>query len=289
LGECCASFGISIQNEAADQTTYLMMLDRLFYLALLATLVVAPGCGAPPAEPIDDISAEAVATDVETSALNTLTAEEEAAGWKLLFDGRTTAGWHNYGKTDIGPAWKVTDGVLSLDVSNKGDHGVVGGGDIVTDEAYDNYELALEWKIDSCGNSGIIFNVVESEEYDYPWQTGPEMQVLDNECHPDAKYPDHRAGDLYDLIAVSEQTVRPAGEWNQVRLINRKGLVEHWLNGTQVVTVDMTGEDWLKMVGESKFKDMPAFGRATAGRIALQDHGDGVHFRNIKIRSLNEE
>lgn len=112
------------------------------------------------------------------------------------------------------------------------------------------------------------------------------MQVLDNACHPDALIEKHRAGDLYDLIACKYETVKPAGQWNKVRLINRNGKVEHWLNGRKVVEVDMTGEDWKKLISGSKFKDMPAFGKATKGKIALQDHGDKVWYRNVKIREL---
>lgn len=252
----------------------------------IAVLLIA-SCGTDSLSATEEAGDTAGTTSKES--LNTLSAAEREAGWQLLFDGTSTAGWHNYGETTVGPAWKVEDGVLYLDVSNKDENGVVGGGDLVTDSIYGNYELALEWKIDSCGNSGVIYNVVESDEYAEPWRTGPELQILDNECHPDAQYPDHRAGDLYDLIAVSKETVRPAGEWNQVRLVNRNGAVEHWLNGQQVVTVDMNDPTWLEMIAESKFADMPAFGRATAGRIALQDHDDGVYFRNIKIRSLNKD
>ena len=266
-----------------------MRLNYLYPLLLLALLATACSTQEPAAEEAEGLPSESVDGATESAALNTLTPEEREAGWQLLFDGESTEGWHNYGKETVGEAWKVEDGVLYLDVSNKGEHGVVGGGDLVTDAAYDNYELALEWKIDSCGNSGLIYNVIESDQYDYPWQTGPEMQILDNDCHPDAKFPNHRAGDLFDLIAVSEQTVHPAGEWNSIRLVNRNGQVEHWQNGKQVVTVNMAGEAWLDRIADSKFKDMPAFGRSTSGRITLQDHGDGVYFRNLKIRSLNED
>ena len=143
------------------------------------------------------------------------------------------------------------------------------GGDLVTDGAYENYELSLEWKIDSCGNSGIIFNVVESEEYGAPYFTGPEMQVLDNDCHPDAKIITHRAGDLYDMISCSEETVKPWGEWNQVRLIIQNGKAEHWLNGKKVVEYEMFTPKWNEMIAKSKFKEWKDFGQARKGRIDL--------------------
>ncbi len=219
---------------------------------------------------------------------NTLTENEKSAGWKLLFDGSTTQGWQNFRKTTIGSSWIIEDGSLMLDARRHpdGHWQVPDGGDIVTTDVYENFEFNIEWKISACGNSGIIYNVVDSAGYEYVWQTGPEMQILDNACHPDTRYVTHRAGDLYDLIACSYVTVRPAGEWNKVRIIKNKGKVEHWLNGVLVVSYEMYTDEWLQKISQSKFKDMPGFGRARQGKIALQDHGDRVWFRNIKIRML---
>ncbi len=212
---------------------------------------------------------------------NTLTEAEAAAGWRLLFNGTDLSGWHNYGKSSVGSGWKIAeDGSLYLDPSAED------GGDIVSDEAFGNYELLLDWKISDCGNSGIIYNVVEDEQSQYPWQTGPEMQILDNKCHPDAALENHQAASLYDMIAVSEKTVHPAGEWNTVKLLVTDGRAEHWLNGTKVVEYPNQGERWEAMIAESKFKDMPNFGKSTSGKISLQDHSDMVSFRNIKVRSL---
>ncbi len=221
-------------------------------------------------------------------APNTLTAAEQAAGWKLLFDGKTTAGWRNFKKQTIGSSWIVRDNALSLDAKRKDDGGwqAADGGDIITDGQYENYELQLEWKIGACGNSGIIYNVVESDDYDYVWQTGPEMQVLDNSCHPDAKIEKHRAGDLYDMIECSFVTVKPAGAWNHIRLVVNNGKVEHWLNGYKVVDFEMFTDEWTQMIQGSKFHEMPGFGKARKGHISLQDHGDPVWYRNIKIREL---
>jgi len=217
---------------------------------------------------------------------NTLTEQEKKEGWKLLFDGKTTRGWRNFKNTNIGVAWRVSDGTLHLDVSNKNEGRVVGGGDIITDAEYENYELSLEWKIQACGNSGVMFNVQEGPSHNTPWVTGPEMQVVDNSCHPDAKINKHRAGDLYDLIACSKETVKPAGEWNQAKIISHQGKYEFWLNGVKTVVFSMHTPEWNQLVAGSKFKNMPDFGKFSKGHIALQDHGDEVWFRNIKIKEL---
>ncbi|MBI1225774.1 MAG: DUF1080 domain-containing protein [Bacteroidetes bacterium] len=227
-----------------------------------------------------------VSTEATNSTQNnTLTEAEKAGGWKLLFDGKTTKGWHSFNKKIAAKKWVVQDGALTLDPKAPGAEEA--NGDLVTDGVYANYELCLEWKISDCGNSGVVYNVVEDPKYTWAWQTGPEMQIIDNSCHPDAKIAKHRAGDLYDLVAVTKETVKPAGQWNEARLVNRNGKVEQWLNGAKVVEVDMTGEDWKKLIAGSKFKDMPDFGKTTSGRIMLQDHdGDRVWFRNIKLRQL---
>ena len=215
------------------------------------------------------------------NAQNSLSKQEEKEGWKLLFDGKSLKGWHNFLSKGIGSAWAVREGAIHLDKTVKKD-----GGDIVTDDEFENFELSLEWKIAPCGNSGIMFNVVESPEYKYVWQTGPEMQVLDNSCHPDAKIEKHRAGNLYDLIASPTESVKPANEWNLVKIISNKGHLEFWLNGVKQVETTMFTPEWEAMISNSKFKDMPGFGRFKKGKISLQDHGDLVWYRNIKIKEL---
>ncbi len=223
---------------------------------------------------------------LDVSAQTVLTDKEKKDGWQLLFDGQTTTGWRNYGGDKIGEAWKVKDGALYLDTSKKDGWQSHGGGDIITEKEFENFELSIEWKIEACGNSGIMFNVVESKENQYAWYSAPEVQVLDNTCHPDAKIIKHRAGDLYDLISSSTETVKPVGEWNQVRIISNKGNLELWLNGTKSVQTQMHTPAWDELVKGSKFKERTAFGKASKGHIALQDHGNGVWFKNIKIKEL---
>lgn len=239
---------------------------------ILLMLIIAGGC-----QPKKHDEAK----EVLTPENNSLTEDQINAGWRLLFDGKSTSGWKNYNQEESVTNWSIDNDALIL--SEPMDKPM---GYLISKDEFDNFELMLEWKIDSCGNSGIIFNVVEDNQYNSPWLTGPEMQVLDNECHPDAKIIKHRAGDLYDLISCSTETVRPAGEWNQVRIISNKGSYQFWLNGTNVVNFTMHTPEWDEMVAASKFKEMPDFGKATRGHIALQDHGDKVWYRNIMIREL---
>jgi len=213
-------------------------------------------------------------------AQNTLTDKEKKEGWVLLFDGKSTAGWRTFNTKEAGPAWKVEDGALTLSDAKDG------RGDLMTDKTYENYEFTIEWKISPCGNSGVIFNVQEDPKYKATYNTGPEMQVLDNTCHPDAKIIKHRAGDLYDLISSSKETVKPAGEWNVAKIVSDHGKMQFWLNGVEVVKFTMHDEAWEKMVAGSKFKSMPDFAKASKGHIALQDHGNPVWYRSIKIREL---
>lgn len=213
-------------------------------------------------------------------------ATEVVAEWTPLFDGNTFAGWAKYGGGAVGKAWKIENGELYLDAANKAGWQTGDGGDIVTAEEYENFHFKYEWKIAANGNSGVIFLVHESPEYSYPWQTGPEMQVLDNAGHPDAKIVSHRAGDLYDLIVSSQETVKPAGEWNQAEIRINKGKLDFFLNGVNIVSTQLFTPEWEALIAKSKFKSMPGFGKYSKGKIALQDHGDVVHYRNLVIKKL---
>ena len=217
--------------------------------------------------------------------VNRLSEEEKNTGWQLLFDGQSTKGWHKYGGSPIGTAWKIADGVLYLDTSARSNEDIAG--DIVTDDDYENFDLKLDWKISKAGNSGIMFYVNEdTTKNKKPYETGPEMQIVDNEGHPDGKYPKHRAGDLYDLISCSKETVKPAGDWNEAEIKCLNGKLDLYLNGENVVSTTLWDDNWKKMVAGSKFKEWPGFGTYKKGKLCLQDHGNMVSFRNIRVKRL---
>ncbi len=219
--------------------------------------------------------------------VNSLSDKEKADGWQLLFDGQSMKGWHKYGQTSVGSAWKVADGTFYLDTTVKENWQIKDGGDILTDEEFENFHLKLEWKIAKDGNSGIIFYIHEdTAKYQWPWMTGPEMQVLDNAGHADSKIEKHKAGDLYDLISCSKETVKPYGEWNLAEIKCVNGKLDFYLNGENVVSTTMWDDNWKKMVAGSKFSKMPDFGTYKKGKIALQDHGNTVWYRNVMIKKM---
>lgn len=203
---------------------------------------------------------------------NTLTEKEAAAGWKLLFDGKTTAGWKGYKKDEVGAGWKVENGAL-VRAAN-------GAGDILTKDQYDAFELSLQYKISPGGNSGVMFHV--TEEGSTPWQTGPEIQVQDNKDGHDPQ----KAGWLYQLYKADTDATKPAGEWNTLRIVINPKKSEVFMNGTKYYDFVKGSPDWNERVAKSKFGKMPHFGKPTKGYIALQDHGNLVSYRNIKIRPI---
>jgi len=219
---------------------------------------------------------------LQAQTINQLTDSEKQNGWKLLFDGKSSTGWHTYNKKTFGNGWKIEDGALYRAASIlKGE-----SGDICTDKEYENFDLKLQWKISKNGNSGVMFLVHESPEFDSPYLTGPEMQVLDNEGHPDGKIHKHRAGDLYDLIASSSEPVHGVGEWNDAEIKLDHGKLTLYLNGVQTVSTTIWDQNWYDLVKGSKFSKMPGFAKFRSGHIDLQDHGDDVWFRNIRIKVL---
>jgi len=205
---------------------------------------------------------------------NTLSPEESAAGWKLLFDGEKAA-FRGFGRPTLPEGWRAENGALTR---------LAGAGDIVSNDEFSDFELSLDWKVAPGGNSGIFYRV--AEDGGSVWETGPEMQVLDNQRHPDGREPATSAGSLYALYAPNRDASFGPDRWNTVRIVARGTRVQHWLNGEKVVEYDSASDDFKARVAASKFRDLPRFAKLPAGRIALQDHGDKVAYRNIKIRSL---
>ncbi|NML19915.1 DUF1080 domain-containing protein [Pseudoflavitalea sp. G-6-1-2] len=219
------------------------------------------------------------------SSNNTLSSKEQSQGWELLFDGSTKNGWHVFNNRTDGAAWKVEDGVLFLDPKAKGPKGE-GGGDLTSDKTYGNFHLKLDWKIDSAGNSGIMFHAQEDPKYRWAYVTAPEMQIIDNNAHADAKFVKHRAGDLYDLISAVPENSRKAGEWNTSEIIYQNGNLSLYQNGKEVVITNMNSPEFKELIAKSKFKTIEEFAKVNSGKLVLQDHGDKVWFRNIKVKTL---
>lgn len=248
------------------------------YLFSVAVLFMMASCGNNNAG-----TSSADSSDVKKDTTQTASGSDSS----LLFDGKTLTGWHTYGKDKPGNAWSVDSSAIHLKPADSKGYQTQGGGDLVTNDEYENFDLQLDWKIAKNGNSGIIFYINEdTTKYKESWNTGLEMQVLDNNGHPDAKIIKHRAGDLYDLITSSPETVKPAGEWNHVQITSDNGKLEFYLNGQQTLSTTLWDDNWKKLVAGSKFKAMPGFGTFKKGHIALQDHGNEVWYKNISIRKL---
>ena len=243
-----------------------------YYYQLVATglvLVLFTFCGRPKDTANEDSGIAAEPT------------QAQASEWIVLFDGSNLDAWKGYMTDVVGSNWRIEKGVLIFEESDPPDKQ-----DLITREEFENFELELEWNISEGGNSGIFYLVKESDEYSESYLTAPEMQVIDNERHPDGKNETHRAGDLYDLISCSTETVKPAGEWNKVKIIKNGSHLEQWLNGTMVVEVELWTDDWYEMVSNSKFAGWEGFAKYQKGRIGLQDHQQKVSFQNIRIKKL---
>lgn len=227
--------------------------------------------------PVFAVAFALVASPLFAAEPNTLTAKEKAEGWRLLFDGKTLNGFRGYKTEEVGAAWKVQEGTLTLTAAK--------AGDVMTREAFADFELSFEWKISKAGNSGVIYRVGLGESASF--RTGPEYQVLDNVEAKDNKLGNHLAGSLYDIGAEAPRDlVKPVGEWNESRLVVKGWNVEHWLNGKRVIALDLASPEGKAAIAKSKFKDWPKFASLSQGHIAFQDHGDVVSYRSIKIRDL---
>ncbi|HEV7992493.1 MAG TPA: DUF1080 domain-containing protein [Gemmatimonadaceae bacterium] len=265
-------------------------------VALLSSLAVAIGC-----------HTGVVSSGAGSAAPNQLTAAERAAGWRLLFDGRTLSGWRGVGYAGI-PAghWTVEDGAIKKVETNlvpkQPDGRPTPGGDIMTEATFRDFELSWDWKITPVGNTGLKYNVSEALSTGQPETAlrpstgtpgashsavGFEYQMIDDDRHSDGKLPTHRSGALYDLITPNaNKHVNTVGEWNHSAIVFRGSHGEHWLNGLKVVEYELGSPQMAAALAASKFKNIPWFAERRTGHIVLQDHSDEVYFRNIKIREL---
>jgi hypothetical protein len=208
---------------------------------------------------------------------NQLSQQEQADGWQLLFDGSDLSQWRNFKQQELNPGWKAENGAIKLSVP--------GAGDILTKASYRNFDLKLEWKIAEGGNSGIFILVDELGQQIY--SHAPEIQILDNERHSDNKIDSHRSGSLYDMVAAHQSAFKSAGEWNQVRIRLQDDFLQIWQNDVQTTSIVIGSSTWDTLLSNSKFASWQGFAKAKQGHLGLQDHGDTVWFKNIKIKELN--
>lgn len=212
--------------------------------------------------------------------INSLTPQEVKDGWTLLFDGKTTNGWHTFKTTGVNSRWRVNAGELTLEPSPTR---IISGADLETDESFRDFELSIEWKISAGGNSGIIYRV-NGEGVDQPWNGGPEYQLLDNKAVNDP--PLHQAGSVWDLYAPLRDVTKPTGQFNHTRIVVHDNQVEHWMNGVKLLEYQLGSDDFKARHAKSAYKALPDLGAADRGTIVLQDEGRLISFRNIKIRRV---
>ena len=223
----------------------------------------------------------------ETSETVVEEMEMPESEWEILFDGTSLDKWKEFQNDTVGDVWKIDGDALIYTPPSEGEDNK--NHDLVTRDEYTDFVLSLEWKISEAGNSGVFWGVNEDAKYSTGYQTGPEVQILDNDKHPDAKAgTTHQAGALYDMVSPAEDVTKPIGEWNtMVITVNHKDNIGRVvLNDTEMVTFPVQGEEWDAMVADSKFAGWEGFGKFTTGKIGLQDHGNVVAFRNIKIKQL---
>jgi hypothetical protein len=211
---------------------------------------------------------------------NVLTEKEMKEGWRLLFDGKTLNGWRSFKEKGVS-GWKVEDGTLmALGVGSDPD------GDIITEETFESFELILDWKISQGGNSGIFFHVIESDDFNTIYETGPEYQLFDDLSRGKGSLGMNGVSGNYGMHAPKNPAIKKAGEWNTTRIVVNKGAVEHWLNGKKVLNYQLGSNEWNHLVQNGKWKEYPFYGKAGRGHIALQDHGYKIWFRNVKLKPL---
>jgi 3-keto-disaccharide hydrolase len=248
---------------------------RGLMLSTLAGLLVAAPVVAQEPPPPPPASATQPPPAPAAMRHNILSSTEKREGWQLLFDGSSLDGWRRYDGEPMTDGWAAEDGTLTH---------TSGGRDIITEASYTDFELVIEWMVEPGGNSGVFYRAALGEEHVY--HSAPEMQVLDDAGHRDGRSPLTSAGSNYGLYPAPRGIVRGAGEWNSSRIVVRGNAVEHWLNDRQIVEYEFGSAGWSELVANSKFNEWPAYGQAKTGHIGLQDHGNRVWYRNIKIREL---
>ena len=258
------------------------------YIFLLLLSFTIFSCGETTTQSSEKENQTPAPSETEVIAPNTITEAEEKDGWKLLFDGKSTNGWRGYNKeTFPTKGWKI-DEEGNLTVSKSGTEEAGFGGDVVTVDQFENFELMVDFMVTDTGNSGILYRVLEVEDMAI-WQNAPEFQVLDDQTYIDMGGMDmttHLTGDNYDLHSSVGKYSNPVGEWNTAKIIVNGNQVEHWLNGKKTVEYEFLSPEWEALVAKSKFKDYPEYGRTKKGYIGLQDNGHLIKFRNIKIKEL---
>ena len=228
-----------------------------------------------------------VCSTARAQGLNTLSPQEKKEGWTLLFNGRDVTGWHTYGGKGVGSAWQIDQGAMKLDVPVRTGNKAVNGGDLVTNEAFSgDFEFKVEWKVARLTNSGIFFFVQEAPQYKNIYDTGLELQVLDDAIYEGAKENTHRAGDFFSVANARVRELKPVGEWNQVHVVVKNHKLTVSLNNFSIQEHDLVGSDWKQRIAASKLSTAPISKGQFTGRIGLQDWGSTVWFRNIKIRKL---
>lgn len=216
---------------------------------------------------------------------NRLTPKEKSEGWVLLFNGKDLTGWHSYLEKTPGRAWQVQNGMIALNKNNKSIYKDYA--DLVTNDEFADFDLKMEWKMEPCANSGVMFYVHESPEYKNTYESGPEMQIADLACNDDGRILKCRAGDLYDLISADTEWVNKGGQWNHYEIISKNGHLTFFMNGHKTVDTQMWNDHWRDMIKNSKFIEWPGFGTYKTGHISFQGTENGkLWYRNIKIRKL---
>lgn len=255
-----------IRNHGASDIAFLKAIHKLSVLTFINRLTMK-----------QHILAAMLCLSSIAAAQNTLTDQEKKDGWQLLFDGQTIEHWRNFKQEKINPNWVVKDGAMVK---------LKGGGDIVTKEKYENFDFKMEWQIAEGGNSGIFILANETADDKQIYTRAPEIQILDNERHPDKKLASHRSGSLYDMIAAPATSQKKAGEWNTVRILFIDRHLKVWQNGVVTVDVKLGSPEWQQALDGSKFKTWKGFGQSLTGHLGIQEHGDQVSLRNLRILKL---